>query len=187
MSILGDLTGGLLGGGGNSSTASVSSTVTLDLKGLQDIGLKETIELKPIEIKPLNITETVDLRPIEIKPLSISESIDLKPIEIKPLSISETVDLKPVAIDSCQTMRLAPLPETQVCNPYHHHVAMTLFGMEVMAMTFNGETEQAIHSPRRQQVAERTTFPNRGDAHPARVLGEGRGIRIRVLETDDDD
>lgn len=190
MSILGDLTGGLLGGGG--SSASVSSTVTLDLKGLQDIGLKETIELKPIEIKPieikpLSITETVDLKPIEIRPLSITETIDLQPIEIRPLSISETVDLKPVAIDSCQTMRLAPLPETHVCNPYHHHVAMTLFGMEVMAMTFDGESEQAIHSPRRPQVAERTTFPMRGDTHPPRVLGDGRGIRVRVLDTDDDD
>ncbi len=201
MSILGDITGGLLGGGG--SSASVNSTVTLDLKGLQDIGLKETIELKPIEIKPLSITEAVNLGPIEIKPLNvtetvnlgpihldplnISETIDLKPIEIRPLNISETVDLKPVAIDSCQTVRLAPLPETQVCNPYHHHVAMSLFGMEVMAMTYDGESEQSIHSPRRPQVAERTTYPRRGDAHPPRVLGEGRGIRVRVLDADDDD
>jgi hypothetical protein len=190
MSILGDITGGLLGGG---SSASVSSTVTVDLKGLDKIGLTETvnlspinltetIDLKPIEVKPLSITETVDL-----KPLNITETVDLKPIEIRPLNISETVDLRPVAVDSCQTVRLAPLPETQVCNPYRHHVAMSLFGLEVMAMTYDGESEQSIHSPRRPQVAERTTFPMRGDARPPRVLGEGGGIRVRVLDDDDDD
>ena len=73
---------------------------------------------------------------------------------------------------------VAPLPETRVCNPYHHHVAMTMFGLEVLAMTFNGESEQAIHSPHRPQVAERTTFPARGAGASPTVLGEGRGIRF---------
>lgn len=193
MSILGDITGGLLGGGSSSSSASVSSTVTLDLKGLDKIGVTETvnlspinltevIDLKPIEVRPLSITETIDL-----KPLNISETIDLKPIEIRPMNINETVDLRPVAIDSCQTVRLAPLPETQVCNPYHHHVAMSLFGLEVLAMTYDGESEQSIHSPRRPQIAERTALPTRGDARPPRILGEGRGIHVRLLDDDDDD
>jgi hypothetical protein len=189
MSILGDITGGLLGGG--DSSASVSSTVTLNLHGLEKVGVTETIDLKPIEIKPLSLTETVDLKPIEIKPLSVTETVDLKPVnvtetvELKPVNLTETVDLKPVAVDSCQTLRLAPLPETRVCNPYHHQVAMSLFGMEVMAMTFDGEAEQAIHSPHRPQVAERTAFPARGAVSPPRTLGDGRGIRVRVLDDDD--
>lgn len=192
MSFLDDLTGGLFGGGGGSST-SVNSTVDLKLEGgLTETltlagGISETIELKPIEIKPLSITETVDLRPVtvtetvDLKPVTLSETVDLKPV-----SVAETIDLKPVAVDSCQTLRLAPLPETRVCNPYHHHVVMTMFGLEVMAMTFDGEAEQAIHSPHRAQVAERTTFPGRGAGAPPRVLGEGRGIRVRVLDPDDD-
>ena len=191
MSIFDDI-GSIFGGGGSSST-SVSSTVDLKLEG----GLTETIDLKPIEIKPLSLTEKITLDPIEIKPLSLTETIDLKPIEIKPLSLSETIDLKPVsvaetidlkpvAVDSCQTLRLAPLPETRVCNPYHHHVAMSLFGLPVMAMTFDGESEQAIHSPHRPQVAERTTFPARGAAPRPTVLGDGRGIRVRVLDGNDD-
>jgi hypothetical protein len=191
MSFLDDLTGGLFGGGGSSS--SVSSTVDLKLEGgISETltlagGISETIDLKPIEIKPLSITETVDL-----KPVTVTETIDLKPvtvtetIDLKPVSVAETIDLKPVAVDSCQTLRLAPLPETRVCNPYHHHVAMTMFGLEVMAMTFNGESEQAIHSPRRPQVAERTSFPARGAGASPTVLGEGRGIRLRVLDDDDD-
>jgi hypothetical protein len=189
MSFLGDITGGLLGG--SDSSASVTSTVNLNVQGLDKIGVTETVDLKPIEVKPLSLTETVDLKPIEIKPLSVTETVDLKPVsvtetvELKPLSVTETVDLKPVAVDSCQTLRLAPLPETRVCNPYHHHVAMNLFGMEVMAMTFDGEAEQAISSPHRPQVAERTTFPMRGAMHPPRVLEEGGGIRIRVLDDDD--
>ena len=167
MSILDPL--GIFDGGGSSS-ASVSSSVNLDIHGLDKIGITETIELKPIEIKPL----------------TVNENINLKPIEIKPLTVNENIDLKPVAVDTCQTLRLAPLPETTVCNPYHHHVALSMFGVEWMAMTFNGESEQEIHSPRRPQVANRTTLP--GGAHrPApTVLGEGRGIRVRVLDRDVD-
>ncbi len=196
MSFLGDITGGLLGGG-DSSSASVTSNVNVDISGLDKVGITEKVTLDPLEIRPLSITETVDLKPIEIKPLSMTEKVTLDPLEIKPLSITETVDLKPVsvaetidlkpvAVDSCQTLRLAPLPETTVCNPYHHHVAMNLFGVEIMAMTFDGESEQAIHSPRRPQVSTRTDFPSRGHAPPPTVLGEGRGIRVRVLDDDDE-
>jgi len=65
-------------------------------------------------------------------------------------------------------------------------VAMSLIGLQVMAMTFDGESEQAIHSPHRPQVAERTAFPARGASARPAVLGEGRGIRVRVLDGDDD-
>jgi hypothetical protein len=167
---------GLFDGGGSSSSASVTSTVNLDVQGLDKIGVTETIELKPIEIKPLTINENIDL-----KPVTVNENIDLKPI-----TLNENIDLKPVAVDTCQTLRLAPLPETTICNPYRHHVAMNLFGLEFMSMTFHGQSEQEIHSPRRPQVTERTRFPDRGHEPSATVIGEGRGIRVRVVDDNGD-
>src|SRR5216683_640105 len=126
--------------GGSSSSASVTSNVNLKLEGLDNIKETLTLDIKPIEVKPL-----------ELKPLTINENIDLK-----PMTLNENIDLKPVAIDSCQTLRLAPLPETRVCQPYHHHVGYTLFGVELMGMTYHGESEQLIGSPHRPRVIERT-------------------------------
>ena len=198
MSFLGDIFGGLFGDSGSSS--SVSSTVNVDVQGLNNIGVNETIELKPIEIKPLKLTldETIELKPlkvtvdevVEVKPLTINENIDLKPvtlnenIDLKPVTLNENIDLKPVAVDTCQTLRLAPLPETRVSNPYHHRVTYHMFGMEMMSVAYNGESSQNIESPHRPQVEGPAWFGGQRD-EPPMVMGEGRGIRVRVLDPEE--
>src|SRR5713226_31247 len=159
--------------GGSSSSASVTSNVNLKLEGLDNIKETLTLDIKPIEVKPL-----------ELKPLTINENIDLKPIELKPVTLNENIDLKPVAIDSCQTLRLAPLPETRVCQPYHHHVGYTLFGVELMGVTYQGESEQLIGSPHHPQVVERTERIEHRHAKGPTELGTSRGIRVRVLDPD---
>src|SRR5216683_1902189 len=161
--------------GGSSSSASVTSNVNLKLEGLDNIKETLTLDIKPIEVKPL-----------ELKPLTINENIDLKPIELKPVTLNENIDLKPVAIDSCQTLRLAPLPETRVCQPYHHHVGYTLFGVELMGVTYQGESEQLIGSPHHPQVVERTERIEHRHAKRPTELGTSRGIRVRVLDPDDE-
>ena len=194
---LGDVLGGLFDGG---SSSSVTSTVNLDIKGLDNIGVKETIELKPIEVKPLKVTldENVTINPvtlnenIDIKPVTLNENVDLKPVtlnenvDLKPVTLNENIDLKPVAVDTCQTLRLAPLPETRVSNPYHHRVTYNLFGMEMMNISYTGESGQNVESPRHPQVVEGPTWGGgRRDEHPT-IVGESPGIRVRVLRPDDE-
>jgi hypothetical protein len=199
MSFLGDIFGGLFGGDGGSSS-SVTSTVNVDIQGLNNIGLNETIDLKPIELKPielkpvtLTLHETVDLKPIEVKPLKVTldENIDLKPvtlnenIDLKPVTLNENIDLKPVAVDTCQTLRLAPLPETRVTNPYHHRITYHVFGMEMMSVSYAGESGQNIESPHHPQVVEGPPwFEHHRDGRP-HDLGEGHGIKVRVLPPDE--
>src|SRR5215469_3769466 len=191
MSGLGDILtgglGGLFGDGGSSS--SVTSTVNVDIQGLDKIGLNETIELKPIEVKPLKVTldETVT-----IKPVTLNENIDLKPVtlnenvDLKPVTLNENIDLKPVAVDTCQTLRLAPLPETRVSNPYHHRVTYHLFGMEMMNISYAGESGQNIESPHHPQVVEGPRWGGgHRDEHPI-IVGESPGIRVRVLRPDEE-
>jgi hypothetical protein len=195
MSFLGDIFGGLFGGDSGSSS-SVSSTVNVDIQGLNNIGLTETIELKPIELKPvtLTLTETVDLKPIEVKPLKVTldENIDLKPvtlnenIDLKPVTLNENIDLKPVAVDTCQTLRLAPLPDTRVTNPYHHRVTYHLFGMEMMSVSYAGESGQNVESPHHPQVVEGPSWLGHRAEERPRDMGEGHGIRVRVLPRDED-
>jgi len=197
MSGLGDILtgglGGLFGDGGSSS--SVTSTVNLDIQGLDKIGLNETIEVKPLKvtldetvtIKPVTLNENVDL-----KPVTLNENVDLKPvtlnenIDLKPVTLNENIDLKPVAVDTCQTLRLAPLPETRVSNPYHHRVTYHLFGMEMMNISYAGESGQNVESPHHPQVVEGPRWGGgHRDEHPM-IVGESPGIRVRVLRPDEE-
>lgn len=180
----------ILGGGGGGSSASVTSTVNLNVNGLND--MKSTLELKPIELKPVTFTEVLDIKPLELKPVTLNETVELKPVtltetvELKPVTVNETFDLRPVAIDSCQTVRLAPLPETRICQPYRHSVAFTLLGVEWGGVTFDGESRQAIESPRRPQVVESPPLaPRRRRPPPAKVVGGG-GIRVRLAPPPDE-
>ena len=182
MSILGDIVGGLFGDSGSSST--VSSTVNVDVQGLDNIGVSETITLKPVTA---TVNENVSLQPV-----TLNENIDLQPVtlnenvDLKPVTLNESIDLKPVAVDTCQTLRLAPLPETRVSNPYHHRVAYHLFGMEIANVTYTGESGQNIESPHHRQGAERRDWAGDHPDERSMVVRESQGIRVRVLRPDEE-
>jgi hypothetical protein len=204
-----DIIGAFTGGGGSSSS-SVTSNVNLKVEGLDKMGvtlgggdkpvaLTETVELKPLTVN-LGGTDKPIAQSLELKPVTLNENIDLKPvtlnenIDLEPVTLNENIDLKPVAVDTCQTFKLAPLPETGVRQPYHHHVGYTMFGMEYMGVTYRGESQQLIDSPQRPQVIEHVGHelgpgPGHGGHHrahaPSKTFTGERGIRVRVLEPDD--
>jgi len=192
MGLIPDFGLGLFDGGGSSS--SVTSTVNLEIKGLDN--MKQTLTLagettinEHLTVDPTTVTlnENIALEPVELKPVTLNENIALEPITfnenvaLEPVTLNENIDLKPVAVDTCQTFRLAPLPDTNVCQPYHHHVAYTAFGVEYWAATYNGESTQRIVSPDGPKVVER--LPHR-QPQPRRSL-TGRGVRMRILDEPD--
>ena len=190
MSLIGDIVGTLTGAG--SSSASVSSTVNLH----STIGGTD----KPVYVKldPVAVTENIGGTdtPLELKPITLSEHIggtgtplDVgiggtdKPLELKPVTLNENIDLKPLAVDTCQTLKFAPLPDTSVCNPYRHRIAMSMWGVEVLTLAFHGETEQQIRSPRSALRTRRTEHGRPRSAEP-QVIGRPRGISVRVIDGD---
>jgi hypothetical protein len=189
VSIFSDISG--IFGGGGSSSASVSSTVNLNVAGLDN--MKETVTLAG----GVKVTEDVTLHPVTInenlnvQPLTINENLNVQPltvteiVDLKPVTLNENIDLKPVAIDSCQTLKFAPFPETRICQPYRHHVALTMFGVELMGVSYDGESKQLIDSPHRPQVVDRVRNEHRQKERPTEALG-GRGIRVRILDPDDE-
>jgi hypothetical protein len=206
MPLLGGLFGSLFGGGGSSS--SVSSTVNIDVQGLNDIGVTETITLNPVSVtlgetitlEPVTVTfdENLTVQPvtlnenIDIQPLTFNENVALQPvtvtldenIDLQPVTLNENIDLKPVAVDTCQTLRLAPLPDTRVSNPYHHRVTYHMFGMEMVSVCYDGESGQNIESPHHPQVFEGPIrIEGRRDDRPE-IVGDGPGIRVRVIDPD---
>jgi hypothetical protein len=110
----------------------------------------DNIHLK--EIAPVTINSNVAVtQPIVTESTSRSDSnasVDLKvePLKVSSDSISQ-IDVKPLAIDSCQTLKLAPLPPIKMEQPYSQHFGITFMGMELWGFNMSGKSETFLHSP----------------------------------------
>jgi hypothetical protein len=114
-------------------------------------------------------------------------SVDLK---VEPLTVNSDskslIDLKPVVVDSCQTIKLAPLPPIHIEQPYSQHFGFTYLGMELFGFTMSGKSEVRLHSPRnahgcgcREEEGEHAkagAVPSQGATRSA------GGLRVRVSD-----
>ena len=102
------------------------------------------------EIAPINVNSTLAVtEPIVTQATSNSDSkLDLK---VEPLSVTSNsnsvIDLKPVAVDSCQTIKIAPLPPIRMEQPYSQHFGFTYMGMELFGFTTSGRYETLLNNP----------------------------------------
>jgi len=78
------------------------------------------------------------------------------------------VDVRPLIMDSCMTLRLAPLPETCVHQPYSHRVAFSLLGKEVFGVSFAGSKRTEIRTPPKSVVMLEDSTVMKPRAHHAR-------------------
>src|SRR5215475_3227076 len=103
----------------------------------------DNIHLK--EIAPVTVNSNVAVtQPIVTDSTSKSDSkanIDLK---VEPLSVTtdstskSEVDVKPLVVDSCQTVKLAPLPPIHMEQPYSQHFGITFMGVEYWGINIAG-------------------------------------------------
>jgi hypothetical protein len=106
----------------------------------------DNIHIKEIPALTVNSNLAVT-QPIVTKSDSTA-GVDLKIEPVKAdVTTNSTVDLKPVAMDSCQTIKLAPLPPIRVEQPYSQHFGITFMGMELWGITVSGKSEMFLHSP----------------------------------------
>lgn len=112
------------------------------------------------------------------KPISTDSKIDAN-------SKSE-IDLKPLAIDSCQTIKLAPLPPICVEQPYSQHFGLTYMGIELWGFTVSGNSKMNLHSPPKQQYHNYTVgsvgskTPYRKPSTQAAPEREKGGLRVKI-------
>jgi hypothetical protein len=92
------------------------------------------------------------------------------------------IDLKPVAVDSCQTIKLAPLPPSHTEQPYSQHFGFTFMGVELFGFSTSGRYETFLNKP----------SPPRGIRHEhsgrlgrPSVIGRPHGISVRVIDSDE--
>jgi hypothetical protein len=91
----------------------------------------------------------------------------------KILSDSKSeIDLKPVAMDSCTTLKLAPLPPVCLEQPYSQHFGVTFMGIELWGFNISGKSQTFLNSP--SNCGEREHRPNPPVSRPA------SGLRVRL-------
>jgi hypothetical protein len=149
----------------------------------------DNIHLK--EIAPVTVNSNVAVtQPIVTQSTSKSDSsasVDLKlePLKLSSDSTSE-IDVKPLAIDSCQTLKLAPLPPIKMEQPYSQHFGITFMGMELWGFNMSGKSETFLHSPRKPQhysvqIPEPCECCGEPGHKPQSASAQPRsGLRVRV-------
>jgi hypothetical protein len=163
------------------------TTVSID-SDLDNIHIKE---IAPITVNS-NLAVT---RPIVTESTSKSDStakLDLKvePLDVKlepikaDIDTNSTIDLKPVAVDSCQTIKLAPLPPICVDQPYSQHFGVTFMGMEVWGFNISGTSEMKLYSPTKpkhhtvQGPGHHSSHKESTEEHSS--VKPRSGIRVRI-------
>jgi hypothetical protein len=152
-------------------------------------------------IEPVTTTSNIAItQPIVTQSTSNSDSkasldlklepVDLKvePLDVKvePLQVStdSEIDLKPVVIDSCQTIKLAPLPPIHLRQPYSLHFGLTYMGMEVWGVNVSSHSETFLSSP-----PKHPGYEPHPDEHSGRAKSHQQaqpeppkpgGLRVRV-------
>lgn len=146
------------------------------------------------EIAPLTVNSNIAVtQPIVSQSKSDSAAnVDLKlePIDLKiePLKVDSDskseIDVKPLVVDSCQTLKLAPLPPIRMEQPYSQHFGLTYMGIELWGMNISGHSETILGSPPKSN-APRTLVSHppcdEPSAHqPSRQRPSSGGLRVRV-------
>ena len=99
-------------------------------------------------------------------------------LDVKPLET--TIDVKPLVVDLCYTVNVGRLPETKIRNPYRHHIGLTLFGTEVVGVTFEGEQDTVIEDLHRQPMVVEGHEYFEHEHRGGRRGDDGDGLHIRV-------
>lgn len=95
-------------------------------------------------------------------------------------TVTSAVSLEPIVSDACVRIELAPLPPTEVCQPYRSRLAFTVLGFELFAWETSGESQVLIPGGRRRVAlpgASRAAAPSHRATPPRHV---GPGLRVRI-------
>jgi len=159
------------------------STIHIDTD-LDNIHVKEiapvTINSNVAVTQPVVTKSDLDLK---VEPLNVD--LKVEPLKVSSDSTSQ-IDVKPLAIDSCQTLKLAPLPPIKMEQPYSQHFGITFMGMELWGFNISGKSETFLHSPPKQrQFSVEIPEPSDCGGDPAQKSNPAlsrppSGLRVRV-------
>lgn len=142
-----------------------SGPITVGLNGLDNIKVDGKLAVtQPIETSSALTLSIPDTVKTDSKfALSIPDPIRT---ELKTDSKAE-IDLQPVVVDQCLRLSLGPLPPTMVCLPTRQRLGLTLFGVEVFGLTFEGESRVVVSDlPKPPHIVHAATPHDGGHGPP---------------------
>lgn len=119
----------------------VNAGVTI--AGLDNVKVDSKLAVtQPIETKStLSIPDTVKTdSKITLAPIKTDSSIDTT----SKVDTTSAIDLQPVVVDQCLKLTLGQLPPTLICLPNRQRIGLTLFGVEVLGLTLDGEAKVIV-------------------------------------------
>ncbi len=134
------------------------------------------------EIGPITTTSTVNgdskvglkVEPLKIEPLTVTSNSNTNSV----------VDLKPVAVDSCQTIKIAPLPPIRMEQPYSQHFGFVVMGVELFGFNSSGSYETLLNHPARGAPCcghhADGEHGRPGVRSESTVTRNDRGLRVRI-------
>lgn len=139
----------------------------------------DNISVRVPEIGPITTTSTVNgdtKLGLKIEPLDITSNS----------TTASSVDLKPVVVDSCQTIKIAPLPPIRMEQPYSQHFGFVFMGVELFGFNTSGSYETLLNNPARsasccgqQPDGEGGRSSGVQQTDPAVTRSDG-GLRVRI-------
>jgi len=142
------------------------------------------IKLDPIDVKIEPLSADIKIEPLQVATDSKVTSDSKASTDSKVTSDSKSeIDLKPVAMDSCTTLKLAPLPPVCLEQPYSQHFGVTFMGIELWGLNISGKSETFLHSPaksRHCEKPERCGCPEQEPGPNPPAARPASGLRVRV-------
>jgi len=166
-----------------------SSTVNVDIPSGQPLPitiggdgtpLSTDVEIKidPIELKVDPLQADLKVEPLQISTDSKISTDSTISTDSKVLSDSKSqIDLKPVALDSCTTLKLAPLPPVCVEQPYSQHFGITFMGIELWGFNLSGKSQTFMNS---RSKCEERDYEDRDDRPNPPASRPASGLRVRL-------
>ena len=131
-----------------------SGPVTVAVTGLNDIKVDAKFAVtEPIESKlTLSVPEPIkgELKSDLKSDLTSDGKFAFTIPEPIRTDSRAAIDLQPVVLDQCLRLSLGPLPSTRICLPNRQRIGLTLFGVEVLGLTLDGEAQVLVGEPQKQ-------------------------------------
>ena len=170
--------GGKGGGKGGGSSGSVEVDVNSNSQNVIDstTALTSTSNMSADTRSQNNIDSTANAT-LQLAGL---DNIRLRADTTSDNKTALDVDLKPLQVDLCLKVGLDRLPPTRICQPTHQRFGLSLFGVEVLGLSYSKEQDTVIEDGRQRPFVA-------GDAAAHAVLGpcasaeqDHSGVRIRL-------
>jgi len=85
-----------------------------------------------------------------------------------------------LAVDSCTTLKLAPLPPVCLEQPYSQHFGLTFMGMEMWGFNISGKFQTLLNSPSNCHESPKPCYGERDHKPNHPVSRPPSGLRVRV-------